>query len=310
MVLIYRRAGWRGLLKPQHLIAAVISIVVLKAWGSYVDSVNQTYLPEWTSSERIKVFLGPWQDRFRLKPWAMAFSYVGAFIIPGPAALVVAYGLWRAIRKGTHEVLALWLISLVAFYLIWFGSAATGQNYYNMPAVGPLAALFGLGMGALLGHWKLARWRKPAMAVAIVLVVLPALPFWRYLFNQDRGIYAAAMWARENTKAGDVILFRPNHHWAAIDYPYDPIMAYYSQRPTFVWTKATTPLFREEALRRARYALVTTPQPEPPPLLAAFNRFRQQRTIPESVAWLDEAGFRPVARETGFVAYQRDLPLP
>ena len=132
----------------------------------------------------------------------MAFLYVGAFIVPGPAALATVYGMWVVWRTRTQKILGLWLLSLLFFYLLWFGSGPNAQSYYNLPALAPLCAFFGIGMTSLFEWQKLLRWRRTGMAIAIVLVVLPAIPVWRYLFTPDRQTLEAALWVRANTKPG------------------------------------------------------------------------------------------------------------
>lgn len=307
-ILVVRREGWKMLVRPRYLVAAVATVFALKAWSNYVDSVNTTYLPEWTSVENLRIFVGTLGSRFHLKTWVMPFLYVGAFIVPGPAALVTVYGMWVVWRTRTQKILGLWLLSLLLFYLLWFGSGPNAQSYYNLPALAPLCALFGIGMTALFEWQALLRWRRAGIILAILLVVLPAIPVWRYLFTPDRQILEAALWTRANTKPGDIILFRPNHRWDAIDYPNNPALAYYSQRPTFVWTGNTPETHRRMALERASYAVVTLPLPPVAGgLLGALNRFRgNDLHQPEPVDWLEKNGFRMLATERGFAVYRRD----
>ena len=306
--LIIRREGWKKLLRPRYLLAAVATIVTLKAWGNYVDSVNATYLPEWTSKGNLGLFIGTWENRFHLKRWVMPFLYVGAFIVPGPAAVATAYGLWVLRRTKAQKILGLWLLSLLFFYLLWFGSGPNAQSYYNLPTLAPLCALFGIGVKSFFEWKKLLRWRRPAMIAAILLVILPAILVWRYLFTPDRQILEAALWIRANTQPGDVILFRPNHRWDAVDYPNNPTLAYYAQRPTFVWTGNTPETYREMALERASYVVVTPP---PPPasgeLVGYWRQFRGSNLRqPEPVNWVEKNGFQMLTIEKGFIVYRRN----
>ncbi|MEP6685751.1 MAG: glycosyltransferase family 39 protein [Verrucomicrobiota bacterium] len=306
-ILIIWREGWRALIRPRYLLAAIATIVILKAWGSYVDSVNAAYVSSWTSKETLRVFIGPLANRFHFKPWAMIFLYVGAFIIPGPVALGVAYGTWKFRLQKARKILGLWMLSLLLFYLVWFGSGPTAQSYYNLPALAPLCALFGIGMKALLEWQQLVRWRRTATVVAIILVVLPAIPAGQYLFKPDTQILEAARWMRANSRPEDVVLFRPNHRWDAIAYPNNPAFAYYSERPTFVWTDNTSPEYRRMALERASYAVVTLPPAPTTGLIGALKRFRgNDRYQPETMDWLDKNGFRILASEKGFAVYRRN----
>jgi 4-amino-4-deoxy-L-arabinose transferase-like glycosyltransferase len=306
--LIMRREGWAGLVRPRYLVAAVAAVIALKGWSGYVDSVNATYLPEWTSIPNLRIFVGTLGSRFHFKPWAMAFLYVAAFIVPGPAALASAYGMWVAWQTKAQKILGLWLLSLLFFYLFWFGNAATAQSYYNLPALAPLCALFGIGVKSLFEWQMVRRWRRVGTIAAILLVVLPAIPVWRYLFTPDRQILEAARWARANTKPGDIILFRPNHRWDAIDYPNNPALAYYSQRPTFVWTGNTPETYRRMALERASYAMVTLPSPPASgELVRLWRRFRgSDLRHPEPTDWLEKSGFQVLATEKGFTAYRKN----
>ena len=165
-VLVVWRDGWKGLVRPRYLLAAAATIVALKAWGNYVDSIYAAYLPEWTSKENLKLFIGGWESRFHLKPWVMAFLYVGAFIVPGPAALATLYGMSVLRQKNAQKILGPWLLALLCYYLLWFGSGPNSQSYYNLPALAPLCALFGIGMASLLewqscGRGVVLEWQSP-----------------------------------------------------------------------------------------------------------------------------------------------------
>src|ERR1022692_2860437 len=239
-------------------------------------------------------------------PWIMVFLYLGAFVVPGPLAIVTGYGLLVFLRKYREQILGLWLLSLAAFYLLWFGNTAAGQNYYNLPALAPLCALFGIGANAALGWIKIVRWRFAASVVTAAVVMISAVPALIYLFKQDRPILEAARWTRAHTGSNETIIFCPNHRWDMIDYPFNAVLTYYSDRPTFVWTRNTPDQYRQAALQRASYAIVTLPQPPAGGILGVVNRFRRAYDRqPESVDWLESAGFEKVAVEEGFVAYRR-----
>jgi hypothetical protein len=304
--LLWRREGWKGLLRPRYLIAAVLTLAAIKGWSAYTDTVNTSPLSFGSSKDNLRVFIGTLESRFQLKPWTMVLLYLGAFVVPGPLAIVTCYGLLVFLRKYRRQILGLWLLSLAAFYLLWFGNTAAGQNYYNLPALAPLCALFGIGANAVLGWNKIVRWRFAASVVTASVVMISAVPALIYLFKQDRPILEAARWTRAHTGSNETILFRPNHRWDMIDYPFNAVLAYYSDRPTFVWTRNTPDQYRQAALQRASYAIVTLPQPPAGGILGVVNRFRHAHDRqPESVDWLESAGFEKVAMEEGFVAYRR-----
>jgi hypothetical protein len=198
------------------------------------------------------------------------------------------------------------LFSLAVFYLLWFGNTAPGQNYYNLPALAPLCALCGIGANAVLGWNKIVRWRLSASIVTAAVVLISAAPALIYLFEQDRTILKAARWTRTHTESNETILFRPNHRWDMIDYPFNAVLAYYSDRQTFVWTRFTPDQYRQAALQRASYAIVTLPQAPAGGILGAVNRFRHAYDRqPGSVEWLESADFEKVATEESFVAYRK-----
>jgi len=304
--LILSREGRKALWRPRYWIAAALTIAALKFWGNYLDVVNVRPLSFGSSKEKLSEYIGTWDNRFHLVPWGMVCFYLSAFVVTGPSALITAYGLWIFLRRKREKILGLWLLSLAVFYLLWFRLAAPAQSYYNLPALAPLCALFGIGMNRLLGSKFVLPWRRLAIIGAVLLVILPAIPVYRHLFGQDRQILAAAKWVRENTKPNDVILFRPNHRSDMIDYPFNPIMRYYGKRPTFVWTGNTPESYRKAALERANYAVVTLPKPPPSGLLAMLNRFRHSDRPPESMDWLETSGFRILTRQTDFLVYVRD----
>jgi hypothetical protein len=304
--LLFRREGWKALVRPRYLIAAVLTVTVLKGWSSYIDTINTSPLSFGSSKENLRVFIGTLESRFQLRSWIMVLLYLGAFVVPGPLAIVTGYGLLVFLRKYRRQILGLWLLSLAVFYLFWFGNTAAGQNYYNLPALAPLCALFGIGANAALGWSKIVRWRFAASVVTASVMVISAVPALIYLFKQDRPILEAARWARAHTGSNETILFRPNHRWDMIDYPFNAVLAYYSDRPTFVWTRNTPDQYRQAALQRASYAIVTLPQPPSGGILGVVNRFRHAYDRqPESVDWLESAGFEKVATEETFVAYRR-----
>jgi Dolichyl-phosphate-mannose-protein mannosyltransferase len=305
--LVFRREGWKAVIRPRYLLAAIITIVAIKGWSTYVDSVNAAYLPEWNSAENLRGFIGSLGSRLQLKPWIMIFLYVGILIVPGPAALATAYGFLEYVRKHREKILGLWFLSLVFFYLLWFGNGATGQSYYNLPVLAPLCALFGIGMHELLAKKWILRWPRIAATSAVVLVVLPAIPIWRYLFQEDRQIFEAALWTKRNTQPSEITLFQLNHRPDMIDYPYNPVPAYYSERPTFIWTTTIPEVQGRMVLERAHYAVVSLPQPPATDSLALINRFRAVSSPQmESTDWLAQAGFQPLMKQTGFEVFRKN----
>jgi 4-amino-4-deoxy-L-arabinose transferase-like glycosyltransferase len=309
IALVFSREGRKAIVRPRYLIAAALTIVALKVWGRYADTVNVGPLSFGSSQEQLlHTYIGTWESRFHFLPWAMVGLYLTAFIASGPAALIIGYGLWIFLRTQREKILGLWLLSLLVFYLLWFGFTAAHHSYYNLPALAPLCALFGIGMRELLSSQYFIRWGRAATIGAALLVILSAIPVWLYLFRQDRQIFAAACWIRANTQPGDLIVFRPNNRSEMIDYPFNPVITYYGKRPTFVWTRYTPESYRKAALERASYAVVTLPAPAPGGVLGLVNRFRHFANSPESTDWLETSGFRIFVRQNDFVVYARNRP--
>ena len=309
IALVFNREGRKAIVRPRYLIAAALTIVALKGWVSYADTVNVGPLSFGSSQEQLlHTYIGTWESRFHFLPWAMVGLYLTAFIASGPAALIIGYGLWIFLRTQREKILGLWLLSLLVFYLLWFGFTAAHHSYYNLPALAPLCALFGIGMRELFSSQYFIRWGRAATIGAALLVILSAIPVWLYLFRQDRQIFAAACWIRANTQPGDLIVFRPNNRSEMIDYPFNPVITYYGKRPTFVWTRYTPESYRKAALERASYAVVTLPAPAPGGVLGLVNRFRHFANSPESTDWLETSGFRIFVRQNDFLVYARNRP--
>ena len=192
------------------------------------------------------------------------------------------------------------------YYLVWFGNGGTAQSYYNLPVLAPVCALFGIGVNALLASVKMVRWRSSAMVAVALAVAIPAVPVLRYLFKQDRQILAAAEWVREHTAPGDIVLVRANHRYDMIDYSYNPVVAYYSGRPTFIWTKLTGNHLRAAALERASYAVMTLPTPLPGGVAGKLNQLRGISAPQlQPLDWVEAGNFEPFTQEDGFATYKR-----
>lgn len=303
-ILLLGREKWKALTRPRYWIAAIATVVIVQLWSSYLSSTNASHLPEWTSQGNIHNFMGTWSDRIHLKPWASVFAYLAALLVPGAALLASAYGLYVWSRKKEAGILGAWLASLLLFYLAWLGNAGpAGQSYYNLPALAPLCALFGIGICGLLQSSAL-RSRQSLAAVSIsILLLLSVAPGWRYLFNQDRQIAAATLWAKENTDPGDIILFRLNHRRDMTNYPNNPVPAYLSERRTFIAAGSVT----SDALDNSSYAIVTLPPQTTTGWLSVLERLRHRNPLPpESGEWLENAGFHRVARQPGFDVYKKN----
>lgn len=303
--LVVTRERWRSLFRPRYLIAGIVSAACVVGWGNYLDAVNRSPLSFGDTGRNLQAFIGPLRLRFEFQTWKMVALYLGGFMAPGLAALGVFGGAIVVLRRGCSRVLGLWLASIVIFYLLWLGNGPASQGYYNLPALGPVCALFGLGVRAFLEWPRLARLRRFAAPLAAFTIIGCAVPVWIYLFTPDRTILAAANWARDHTEPGAPILFRAAHRADLQDYAPNPVFPFYAGRPTFIWVNSLPEPYRSAALQRTKYAVVTLPQPEGK-WLTRLRRLRGLPTPPpESTQWLEDLGFQPIAEDAAFVAFRR-----
>ncbi len=305
ILLALRRGGWRELFRVPYLLAGVVSAACVVAWTAYLGKVNVSPLSFGGAGDTLRGFIGPLVIRFQFKTWLMIALYVAGFLIPGFSTLSVARGVPEIMRAKSPRLLVAWLVALAIFYLAWLGNGPASQSYYNLPALAPLCALFGLGMNAFLESPRVQRRRVLVAGIAATLTAGCAAPVWIYLFKQDHPILAAARWAREHTAPGSVILFHAGHRADMRDYTPNAVFPFYAERPSFIWTEQLMEPYRTAALQRSRFAIVTLPLPEGT-VAAAIRRIRGMPLPPApSTGWLREIGFAPVAEEPGFVAFGR-----
>ena len=307
-LLLWPLEKWRLFWRPRYLVMALVSLAALKGWGTYVDSVNLRYLPEWSTAANLKGFIGTLHDRLDVKGWVILAGYIGGLLAPGAALVLAFWGFWKTGRSenGIPRLLRAWLWTGPVFYLLWAGNGGNKQNYYNLPMLVPVCALFGLGTVAFLRRFP-GRKAVPWLLGAVVIGC--CLPGTAYYFQRDNQILHAAEWLKQNTKPGEVILFRPNHRWDMIDYPYNPTLAYYSGRPTFVWTRNTPEDQRREGLERARYAVITLPPQLPTGLKGKWLRFRGGGVLKmQEPDWLEPEGFSQCFSTGEFTVLKRRGP--
>jgi hypothetical protein len=85
----------------------------------------------------------------------------------------------------------------------------------------------------------------------------------------------ACLWARKHTRPNDVILFSLLHRPDMINNRNNPVPAYHSERPSFVWSRTRSKEASSVPLAHAHFAIVTRPQPEPEGLLAIVTRLHR-----------------------------------
>ena len=299
VALIVRRSGWPALFRPRHVIAGILSAAGVLAWSRYLNSVNANSYAFGSTESNLVGFIGPLASRFRLQPWLMIAMYLGVFVAPGPVIFAVVQGARKLAARPAFLLLA-WLGATAFFYLLWFGNTAAVQSYYNLPALAPVCALFGIGLASTLAHRSRA-W----MVAAAAFVVACAVPGTVYLFRPDRTILAAAEWTHAHTEPGSLILVHAAHRPDMQDYWPNAVFPFYTQRPTFIWAASMPADMRDDAIARSRYAVVTLPPPEEK-IATMIRKFRGMPKPPRpSVEWLVERGFAPFAEDAGFVVFRR-----
>lgn len=299
IALIVRRAGWLALFRPRYVIAGILSAAGVLAWSRYLNSVNTSSYAFGSTESNLAGFIGPLSIRFHLRPWLMISMYLGAFVAPGPVIFGVLQGALKLIARPFFLLLG-WLAATAFFYVFWLGSTAAVQSYYNLPALAPICALFGIGMASLLAHRS-----RVVSAIAAVLVVVCAVPGSVYLFRPDRTILAAAQWTRDHTEPGSLILVHAAHRGDMQDYGANAVFPFYAQRPSFIWANSMPAAIRDDSLERARYAVVTLPQAEGKMTTAIRNLRGMPNPSRPAVDWLVARGFVPFAEDAGFVVLRR-----
>jgi hypothetical protein len=276
LLVFWKKDGLKLITRPEHWIGGAFTIVCYVAWTRYVDKVNEPFFPAWTASTLSKDFLGDWRQRLDWHYYFKVTAYVAAFVA-GPAGLLVA-GLGFLRRTRENQPGFWWAGSLVFFYLIWGLKTAGLHSYYNLPALGPLCFLFGLGLPTLL-DWLGGKVGGPAVresatdgteapprrkvgwagAFLVALVFLPLLGCSLYLFRQDHTILDAALWIKQQSQESDLVVLRVNHRRDNNAYPEYPVFSYYAQRKTWIDTERTTEADRAHALTVSTWAVITQP---------------------------------------------------
>ena len=311
-LVLFEKESWRALTRLSYWTLLLISGACVKGWALLVDKVNQTGFPEWTASATLPSLIGSLHDRFTFHPYLKYAAYIGVFAVT-PAGLVCGLaGLVAAAREAAkYRLLLYWCVSLAFFYACWGPRTAGEHSYYNLPALAPFCALFGVGIAAFR-EWLACRVspqsaRRLAATAAVVLVVPFAAIGSLYLFRQDRTTYEAALWARDNTSPGDLVLFKSNHRADVIDYAHITPFSYYAQRKAWVYTRLMGVERRARALSTSTWAVVTTH--EAPDYVDKWRRLLRGGEAPfepQDITWLEtEGGFTRFAEVDQFTVYRK-----
>ncbi|MEM8955463.1 MAG: glycosyltransferase family 39 protein [Verrucomicrobiota bacterium] len=144
-ILLWGREGWRAALRVRYWLFAIGTLLSLKLWGGYVDSVNAAAFPEWTASNILKAFTTQFSALVSVHSWVKVGAYFGAFLVTIVGVPFVVAGFVRVLRSRDWGGMPfLWCLGTLVFYVIWGPRTAMGHAYYNLPALAPLAMLFGM----------------------------------------------------------------------------------------------------------------------------------------------------------------------
>jgi 4-amino-4-deoxy-L-arabinose transferase-like glycosyltransferase len=305
-LVVFRQEGWRALRKPVYWVALIVTAIALKGWSHVMDSANGAYFPEWSSHAVVGGFIGKPSEHVNPVGYLKIALYVTCFVLTPIGLPFVLAGAWKLWRTRPMNFPAWWVGSVIFFFMFWCGPAARGHSYYNLPALGPCALLFGLGVDWLQERYRPARWFRPAFgALAAGLIALCGVGSL-YLFRPDRVMVESTRWIREHTLPDDLILVRANHRADIGEYPALATFPYYGERRFWVASLGLSKEEKQRALATSRYALVTLPPAEISWIEALRRRLKGESVVPTDISpWLGEAGFRPVHSNATFVVWSK-----
>ena len=309
-VVFFSVHGWKLIRRPEVWLSLIVTAVLAKAWGGYMDSVNAAGAVELTSKNMLHSSIGTLGDRLGLHFYRRIAGYVGIFLITPVCLPFIIVGLHRMMRERRHMVAWSWVASLVFFYQVWGPGLAGEHTYYNLPALGPACLLFGIGVV------RFQRWLRNRVAsvssrrwigAALALAALPCpVVATAYLYMQDRLIYDCARWLGRNTGPEENIIFIGGHRPDFVNFPHVATVPYYAKRSVWVWCERLGVENKQKALEASQWAVTT----EPPENTSAMELWRRRlkneaiHTHPD-MGWLATAGFREHYRGNGFTVYRK-----
>lgn len=175
--------------------------LVVPSWGEYLVACMREYV------------LGPALDLTQGLPWLWGIAVGGTVGLALGAAWSIRGG--KARQLWGSALLVIWLIGGLAFYYLVLMDRSTFHPRYISFVAPALYALLALALAAWWRLWRPLGW---AMALALLLVVYPAVQadqFDERYFREDAKGLAA--WLLETANPDDLIL---------IDVPY-PMQFYY-----------------------------------------------------------------------------------
>jgi hypothetical protein len=250
-------------------------------WGKYVEAVNKDHFASWSGMENLIGFIRPEASRLSPGYWLTLIAYNLSFIIPLAIAWLAIPGAVTTFKTlKTNPASRFWLYNLIALFVFWtlWGKAAPAQNYYNLPNLILLSALFGLGCQSTLDWLKTKNLppilQKATAATIAILLALSGYAGQHYLCRPDTITLAAAEWVKANTQPTDLIIYQPRHDPRVIDYEHQPLLSHLSARRTWIWTRLVPEQEKQRALETSRYLIVTNPPANTSPLETLRRKFK------------------------------------
>jgi hypothetical protein len=312
ILLLIDRQGWKFLFRPAHLLSAALLTGLIFGWGKYAEVVNQNHFASWSGMQNLIGFIRPEASRLSPSYWLTLIAYNLSFIIPLAIAWLAIPGA-LAISKTLKTNLAsrFWLYNLIALFVFWtlWGKAAPAQNYYNLPNLILLSALFGLGCQSSF-EWLQKKSLAPilqitAAAIIILLLALSGYIGQRYLSTPDIITLAAAEWVKANTSPDDLIIYQPRHDPRVIDYEHQPLLSHLTGRRTWIWTRSTPDWEKSRALETSRFLIVTNPSESTSHLETLRRKFKgPPAPPPEPVSKLANLKFTALFSNPNVFIYQ------
>jgi 4-amino-4-deoxy-L-arabinose transferase-like glycosyltransferase len=302
-ILLFKKEGIHAIKVPVYWAALIISALVLKGWSHVIDMSNEVYFPRWTAHSDLVNFIGKFISHVAPFGYFKILLYLTCFVLTPLGLLCALAGAWKLLRTRPWGVAAWWVWSVLFYFVFWSGPVARDQSYYNLPALGPCALLFGIGVSSLRTCEVVRRWS----AAILILCIIPFLTAGSlYLFQQDRVILESTRWIREHTRPDDLILLKANHRKDAVDYPALAPFPYYAERRFWVYSRQNSSEENERALKTSKYALVTIPPRRVSWVDALRAMIKQETVVPEDITpVLNKAGFKPIYTNEDFIVYRR-----
>jgi hypothetical protein len=315
ILLLIDRQGWKFLFRPAHLLCAALLAALIFGWGKYVEAVNKDHFAYWSGMENLIGFIRPEASRLNPNYWLTLIAYNLSFIIPlaiAGFAIPGALTIFKTLK--TNLAARFWLYNLVALFAFWtlWGKAAPAQNYYNLPNLILLSALFGLGCQSAF-EWLQKKslpaiLQKTAAATIILLLALSGYLGQRYLSRPDAVTVAAAEWVKANTTPTDLIIYQPRHDPRVIDYEHQPLLSHLTGRRTWIWTRSNPDWEKSRAIETSRYLIVTNPSETTGPLETLRRKFKgQPPPPPENASKAYQQKFTEVESFKDFSVFRLNL---